>query len=75
MNAVHPVVTATVSIGGRALERKFMFDIGSGAALALHSPFVAEQHLPAPGATTIRVIGSAGAVGRIAGRLGTCGTL
>jgi hypothetical protein len=70
VNVVHPVVTATVSAGGRALERRFMFDIGSGGALVLHSPFVAEQHLPEPGATTIRVIGSAGAGGRIAGQLG-----
>jgi len=67
----HPVVNAIVTPqGARSLERSFMFDIGSGAALVLHSPFVTEQRLPGPDVKTIRAIGGAGAGGRTAGRLG-----
>ncbi len=67
----HAVVTATVTpAGGSAIERKFMLDIGSGGALALHSPFVAEHGLLPPPGKSIRAIGAAGAGGRAAGRLG-----
>ena len=71
VSVTHPIVTATVTpIGGTPVERRFMLDIGSGAALALHSPFVAEQNLLASGARTIRSIGGAGAGGRTVGQLG-----
>jgi hypothetical protein len=71
----HAVVTATVTPSDTPVERKFMLDIGSGLALALHSPFVREHHLPGPQAKTIRVIGAAGAGGRSAGRLGRVAAL
>ena len=67
----HPVLNATVTLpGGKAIEAPFVLDIGSGLALALHSPFVAEHKLPAPDSKTIRVIGMAGAGGRSHGRIG-----
>lgn len=76
VDVTHPVVTATVTpIGGQTLERRFMVDIGSGAALALHSPFVAEQNLLGPRAKTIRSIGGAGAGGRTLGQLGRVDSL
>ena len=72
----HPVVTATVTpAGGVPLERQFLLDIGSGQALALHSPFVAEQNLLKDPSSTIRSIGAAGAGGRTAGRLGRIDSL
>jgi hypothetical protein len=72
----HPVLRAAVTpSGGTALERRFLLDIGSGLALALHSPFVAEQNLLGPGSKTIRAIGGAGAGGRTAGRFGRVAAL
>jgi aspartyl protease/PDZ domain-containing protein len=71
----NPVVTARVTRrGGEPLERRFMLDTGSGAALILHSPFVAEQHLPGDQAT-VRAIGGAGAGGTTAGRIGRVASL
>ena len=70
----HPVVTATVTPADTPIQRKFMLDIGSGLALALHSPFVREQNLPGQ-QKTIRAIGAAGAGGRSAGRLGRVNAL
>jgi len=71
VSVTHPVVKATVTpLGGQPVERRFMLDIGSGLALALHSPFVAEQGLPGSQAKTIRSIGGAGAGGRTMGQLG-----
>ncbi|HEX7777820.1 MAG TPA: aspartyl protease family protein [Vicinamibacterales bacterium] len=71
VNVSHPTVAATVTpVGGQALERRFMLDVGSGLALALHSPFVDEQNLLGPDSKTIRAIGGAGAGGRVTGRLG-----
>ncbi|HEU4935839.1 MAG TPA: PDZ domain-containing protein, partial [Vicinamibacterales bacterium] len=70
------VVKAIVtSQGAGSLERSFMFDIGSGGALVLHSPFVTEHRLPGPDMKTIRAIGGAGAGGRTAGRFGRVTTL
>jgi len=67
----HPVITAAVTaIDGSPIERRFHLDTGSGLALVLHSPFVAEQHLPPPGTKTIRAIGTAGIGGRSVGRIG-----
>lgn len=71
----HPVVTARVTPkGGEPVERRFMFDTGSSAALILHSPFVAEQHLPGD-QPTVRAIGAAGAGGVTAGRIGRVASL
>lgn len=67
----HPVLKATITLpGGKAVEAPFVLDIGSGLAVALHSPFVAEHKLPPPGAKTIRGIGMAGAGGKSHGRIG-----
>ena len=67
----HPVLKATVTLpGGRTVEAPFVLDIGSGLALALHSPFVAEHNLPGPESKTIRAIGMAGAGGKSHGRIG-----
>ena len=67
----HPVVTGIVTpLGGQPLNQRFLLDIGSGGALVLHSPFVAEQNLLGPGSMTIRAIGGAGAGGQTAGRIG-----
>ena len=66
----HPVITARVTpLNGSPLERKFLFDIGSGGALVLHSPFVRE-HALLDNLTTIPAIGAAGAGGKVAGFVG-----
>ena len=67
----HPILSASVTpLGGRPIERRFVLDIGSGMALALSSPFVAEQHLLGPQAKTVRLIGAAGAGGAVHGQVG-----
>ena len=67
----HPVLKATITLaGGEAIEAPFVLDIGSGLAIALHSPFVAEHNLPPPDAKIIRAIGMAGAGGKSHGRIG-----
>ena len=72
----HPVLKATVTpIGGKPIERPFTLDTGSGGALILHSPFVAEQKLPGPDTKTIRAIGGQGAGGRTVGRTGRVASL
>ena len=72
----HPVVKATVTpVGGTPIEQRFMLDIGSGLALALHSPFVAEHGLLRERSGTIRAIGMAGAGGVSIGRLGRVAAL
>jgi PDZ domain len=72
----HPVVKATVTpLAGAPIERRFHLDIGSGLALALHSPFVVEQNLLGPQSKTIRAIGMAGAGGRSIGRFGRVAAL
>ena len=72
----HPIVKALVTaVGGKPIERRFLLDIGSGAALILHSPFVAEQRLLASGLNTIRATGSVGAGGQTVGRLGRVAAL
>jgi hypothetical protein len=68
--AGHPFIEAEVTpVGGEAIRGKFVLDIGSGGALALHSPFVAEHHLPGPNMKTIKAFG-AGAGGEISGQIG-----
>ena len=69
VNVTHPTLAAKVTVGGEPLERRFLLDIGSGGALALHSPFVREQKLLET-RSTIRAIGGAGAGGRVTGRNG-----
>ena len=72
----HPVLAAAITpLGGKPIEHKVLLDIGSGLALALHSPFVREQNLLAPESKTIRAIGLAGAGGRSFGRLGRVAAL
>ena len=67
----YPVLTATVTAPGRQpIDRLFLFDIGSSAALILHSPFVAEQDLLSTQARTIQSIGGGGAGGKTNGDLG-----
>ncbi len=67
----HPVVHATVTLAvGTPIKGQFLLDIGSGFALALHSPFVAEHNLPGSQSKTVRAIGMRGAGGQSTGRLG-----
>ena len=66
----HPIVEAEVTpTGGAAIKGNYVLDIGSGLALALHSPFVKEHGLLAPERKTIKTFG-AGAGGEINARLG-----
>jgi len=72
----HPVVRATVTpLNHAPVAGRFLLDLGSSLALALHSPFVADQNLPGPETKTIRAIGGAGVGGRTAGRLGRVAAL
>lgn len=72
----HPVVAATVTpIGGTPIEGRFLLDVGSGLALALHSPFALQHKLPGPQLKTIRAVGAAGAGGQSLGRLGRVASL
>jgi hypothetical protein len=67
----HPIIDAEVTVTGRpAIKGKFVVDIGSGGSLALHAPFVAQEHLPLPDQKTIRAIGGGGTGGRVTGRMG-----
>lgn len=76
VNQTHPTISAIVTpTGGKPIERRFMFDIGAGSVLALHSPFVAEHGLLGPASKTIRSIGGAGAGGKTTGRLGRVDSL
>jgi hypothetical protein len=67
----HPVIEADITVTGRsAIKGKFVIDIGSGGPLALHRPFVEQEHLPLPDQRTIREIGGGGAGGKVTGRVG-----
>ena len=67
----HPTLSATVkAIGGQPVTRRFVLDLGSGMALALHSPFVAEQNLLGAQTRTVKLIGAAGAGGSVKGQVG-----
>ncbi len=67
----HPIIDAEVTVTGRpAVKGKFVIDIGSGSALALHAPFVAQEHLPLPDQKTIRAMGGGGTGGKVTGRTG-----
>ena len=66
-----PTISATVTAtGGQPLTGRFLFDVGSGQALILHSPFVTQHQLLRDDSHTIRPIGGAGAGGPPEGRLG-----
>ena len=68
----HPTLDAEVTPAGSdsPLKGRFVLDIGAGSALALHSPFVAANSLPGPGAKTIKSLGGAGAGGEVTGQIG-----
>ena len=67
----HPVISAEVTLTGRpAMKGKFLVDLGSGASLALHSPFVEQQQLLESPQKTIKALGGGGAGGRVSGRSG-----
>ncbi len=68
----HPILEAEVTpVGANApLKGKFVLDLGAGLALALYSPFVAENHLLGPDVKTIRSLGGAGAGGETNGKIG-----
>lgn len=67
----HPLIEAEVTpIGSAPIKGQFVLDIGSGAALALYSPFVADHRLLSPELKTIRAIGAGGAGGKTTGRIG-----
>jgi hypothetical protein len=71
----HPVLAGIVTpVGGSPIPGRFTLDLGSGGALILHSPFVAEHGLPRAEAKTIPAVG-AGAGGRTTGRLGRSASL
>ena len=67
----HPLIDAEVTPrGGQPIKGKFVLDLGSSAALALHSPLVKEHRLLESSQQTIRAIGVGGAGGESLGRLG-----
>ncbi len=42
----HPIVAATLTpLGGTPIQHRFLLDVGSGLALVIHSPFVAQHNL------------------------------
>lgn len=70
-NIGYPTMEAAVTpLGGSPIKGRFLIDLGSGGALALHSPFVSRNNLLGPDLKTIRSIGSGGAGGKVTGRLG-----
>src|SRR5215510_6755123 len=67
----YPVISSEILIAGRQpLKGRFIVDIGSGASLALHRPFVEREELMAATPKTIRAIGTGGAGGKVTGRSG-----
>src|SRR5258708_2762630 len=67
----HPIIDAEITVTGQpAIKGKFVIDIWSGGALALHAPFVAQEHLPLADQKTIRAIGGGGTGGQTTGRMG-----
>ena len=72
----HPIVAATLTpLGGKPVQHRFLLDVGSGLALGIHSPFVAEHNLLGGDVRTIRAIGMEGAGGVSVGRLGRVAAL
>lgn len=69
--AGHPIIDAQVKpLEGEVIKGKFVVDIGSGLALALHSPTVRSHKLPGPNSKSIKALGAAGAGGSVTGVLG-----
>jgi hypothetical protein len=69
--AGHPLIEAELTpVGGAPVSGKFVFDIGSGGALVLYSPFVIRQNLLGQNLPTIKAIGIAGAGGDVTARIG-----
>ena len=67
----HPHLEAEITpINSRPVRAKFVLDLGSGGALALHSPFVNEHRLLEGKDTTVRAIGVGGAGGQSLGKFG-----
>ena len=67
----YPIIEAEVVVAGRTpVKGRFVLDFGSGASLALHTPFVKQQNLPASSQKTIMVMGGGGIGGKITGRNG-----
>ncbi|MCM3869436.1 MAG: aspartyl protease family protein [Pyrinomonadaceae bacterium] len=67
----HPILEAEITpIDSKPIRGKFVLDLGSGGALALHSPFVADNRLLEGPTKTIRAIGVGGAGGQANGRMG-----
>jgi hypothetical protein len=70
-SAGHPIIEAQVTpIGKMPLMGKFILDVGSGGALALYTPFVADHGLLEPRLPTIKAIGVGGAGGEVNARIG-----
>ena len=70
-SAGHPIIEAEVTpVGGAPVTGKFVFDVGSGGALALYSPFVIRQNLLGQNLQTIKAIGIGGAGGEVTARIG-----
>lgn len=66
----YPIIEAELTPGsGDPIKGKFVLDLGSSAALALHSPLVKEHRL-LESHKTIRAIGTGGAGGESLGRIG-----
>lgn len=70
-NQGHPHLEAEITpLDSKPVRAKFVLDLGSGGALALHSPFVNENRLLEGKGSTIRAIGVGGAGGQSFGRFG-----
>jgi hypothetical protein len=67
----HPLIEAEVTPrGGQPIKGKFILDLGSSGAVALHSPLVKEHRLLESNHKTIRAIGVGGAGGDVLARIG-----
>ena len=67
----HPIIEAEVTPrDGQPIKGKFVLDLGSSGALALHTPLVKEHGLLESNHHTIRAIGVGGAGGEVQARMG-----
>lgn len=67
----HPFVKAEITpVGGAPIAGLFQLDVGSGAAVVLHTPFVAHNQLPGRDLPTVPVVGGMGAGGEVTGQTG-----
>src|SRR5678815_2433443 len=66
-----PIIEGEVTPeGAKPIRASFVLDLGSGGALALHSPFVIEHQLLNEKSKSIRAIGVGGSGGQSIGRFG-----